>query len=69
MRNEIIFEVTESLDGGFEAKALGYSIYTQCDEYDDLEMTLREAVECHFEEENKPKIIRIHFIKDEVFAV
>ena len=69
MGSEIIFEVTESFDGGFEAKALGHSIYTQCDEYNDLESTLREAVECHFEEENKPKIIRIHFIKDSVFAV
>ena len=67
--SEIIFEVTESFDGGFEAKALGHSIYTQCDNYDELEAILREAVECHFEEETKPGIIRIHFVKDVVFAV
>ena len=69
MGNEILFEIMESFDGGYEAKAIGYSIYTQCDCYDELESVLREAVECHFEEENKPKIIRTHFVKSEAFAV
>jgi hypothetical protein len=51
MVNEIIFSVTESLDGGYEAKAVGYSIYTQCDEYKELSETLRDAVKCHFDED------------------
>jgi len=69
MLNEIIFAVTESLDGGYEARAVGHSIYTQCDEYSELQETLRDAVKCHFEEAQMPLLIRIHFVKDEVIAV
>ena len=69
MLNEIIFTVVESLDGGYEAHAVGHSIYTQCDEYYELPETLRDAVKCHFDEDKMPSLIRIHFIKDEVIAV
>ena len=69
MANEIIFTVTESLDGGYEAKAVGYSIFTQCEEYDELPSTLREAVNCYFDEGELPSLIRIHLVKDEVIAV
>ena len=69
MVKEIIFTVTESLDGGYEAKAMGHSIYTQCDEYDDLSAILRDAVKCHFNEDELPSLIRIHLVKDEVVAV
>jgi hypothetical protein len=69
MVNEIIFVVTESLDGGYEAKATGYSIYTQCDEYNELPAILRDAVRCHFDENELPSLIRIHLVKDEVIAV
>jgi predicted RNase H-like HicB family nuclease len=69
MKREVIFEVVESLDGGYEAKAIGYSIFTQFDDYSELEETLRDAVACHFDENLRPKIIRVHFLKEEVFAV
>ena len=69
MLNEIIFTVRESLDGGYEASAVGYSIYTQCDSYDGLAEALRDAVKCHFDEGNIPSLIRIHLVKDEVIAV
>ncbi|MCL2187443.1 MAG: 2-oxoisovalerate dehydrogenase [Defluviitaleaceae bacterium] len=69
MKNEIIFTVTESLDGGYEAQALGHAIFTQCDNYNELGETLRDAVQCHFDEIEMPKIIRIHFTKDELIAV
>ena len=69
MANEIIFTVTESLDGGYEAKAVGHSIFTQCDEYKELPSTLRDAVKCHFEESEMPSLIRIHLVKDELIAV
>ena len=69
MVNEIIFTVTESLDGGYEAKAVGHSIYTQCNEYDELSAILRDAVKCHFNEDELPSLIRIHLVKDEVIAV
>jgi hypothetical protein len=69
MQNEIIFEITESVDGGFEAKALGHSIYTQCDDYDDLAEILRDAVKCHFDGDAMPSLIRMYFVKNEVIAV
>ena len=69
MANEIIFTVTESLDGGYEAAAVGYSIYTQCDKYNELPAILRDAVKCHFNEDELPSLIRIHLVKDEVIAV
>ena len=69
MVNEIIFAVTESYDGGYEAKAIGHSIYTQCDEYDELSNILRDAVKCHFDENEIPSLIRIYMVKDEVISV
>ena len=69
MNNEIIFTVTESLDGGYEAQAVGYSIFTQSDTYPELADTLRDAVKCHFDEGEAPALIRIHLVKSEVVAV
>jgi hypothetical protein len=63
---EIIFAVEESPEGGYEARALGYSIFTQADTLDELKTMLRDAVRCHFELSSAPKLIRIHFVKDEV---
>ena len=69
MSNEIIFTVTESLDGGYEAQAIGHSIFTQSDSYAELSETLRDAVKCHFDEGQAPALIRMHFVRDEVIAV
>lgn len=69
MLNEIIFTVTESLDGGYEAQAVGHSIYTQCDTYSELKELLRDAVKCHFDAEEMPSMIRVHLVKDEVIPV
>jgi len=69
LNKEIIFIVSESLDGGYEAQAVGCSIYTQCDEYTELPMVLRDAVKCHFEQNTMPSMIRIHFINDKIIAV
>lgn len=68
MKTEIIFIVEESLDGGYEAYALGNSIFTEAENVDDLKKNIKEAVACHFEETEMPKIIRVHYIKEEVFA-
>jgi hypothetical protein len=67
--NELIFIVEESLDGGYEAKAIGASIFTQGEDLDDLKSQIKEAVNCHFEENDMPKMVRLHFVKDEVFAI
>ncbi len=62
---EIIFDVVESAEGGYEARALG-SIYTQGDTLEELKAMVQDAVRCHFEEESRPRVIRLHMVKDEV---
>ena len=69
MTNEILFYVEASDEGGYEASAVNHSIYTQCDDYDDLPDTLRDAVKCHFDDEQMPALIHIHFVRNEVIAV
>jgi hypothetical protein len=64
---EVIFMVEESLDGGYTAKGLGVSIYTQADTLEGLREAVVEAVHCHFEEVKK-RIIRLHFVREEVIA-
>jgi len=66
--SEIIFIVEESVEGGFEAKALGHSIYTEADTIEDIKSMVRDAVLCHFDEKDRPKLIRLHIVKDEVIA-
>jgi hypothetical protein len=63
---EIIFAVEESPEGGYEARALGYSIFTQAETLEELRTMVREAVRCHFGEEAGPRVIRLHWVKDEV---
>ncbi|MBN2262268.1 MAG: hypothetical protein JW735_05105 [Prolixibacteraceae bacterium] len=65
--NEIIFVVNESDEGGYEAQALGHSIFTEADSVEELKNNIREAIQCHFDE-NAPKLVRLHFIKEEIFA-
>ncbi|MDE2718102.1 MAG: 2-oxoisovalerate dehydrogenase [Chloroflexota bacterium] len=66
---EIIFEVTEAIEGGYDARALGYSIFTQGEDWADLKMMIKDAVLCHFDEGSAPKVVRLHFVKDEAIAV
>lgn len=67
--NEIIFIIEESEEGGFEARALDYSIYTEAEDMESLKESVKDAVLCHFDKENTPKIIRLHLVKDELIAV
>ena len=69
METEIIFEVKESPEGGYDARALGHSIYTQAETIHELKAMLQDAVRCHFEENDRPRVIRLHLVKDEVIAV
>ena len=66
---ELIFVVEEAPEGGFTAHALGESIFTEADTLDELSEQVRDAVRCHFDEENRPKTVRLHFVRDEVIAV
>jgi hypothetical protein len=45
--NEIIFLVEEAPEGGFTARALGESIFTEADTMDELRQQIRDAVACH----------------------
>ena len=67
--SEIIFTVEESPEGGYEARALGYSIYTQAETLEELKGMIQDAVRCHFNEETRPQVIRLHVVKDEVIPV
>jgi hypothetical protein len=59
--SEIIFAVQESPEGGYEAHALGYPIFTQAESMDELREMVRGAVRCHFEEDSIPAVIRLSF--------
>lgn len=65
---EILFVVREADDGGFIAEAVGPSIFTEADTLDELRAMVRDAVACHFEEGQRPRAIRLHFVRDEVIA-
>jgi hypothetical protein len=69
MPDEIIFAVQESPEGGFEARALSGSIFTEADTLEELRSMVRDAVECHFDEEERPRVIHLHFVRDELIAV
>ncbi len=64
--SEIIFVVEDSDEGGYTAKALGYSIYTEGETLDKLKENIRDAVKCHFDEKDRPRIVRLHMVKDEL---
>ena len=67
--NELIFLVEEDPEGGYNAKALGENIFTQGDTMKELREMIKDAVKCHFDTpEQMPKMIRLHFVKEEVFA-
>ena len=66
--SEIIFLIEEAAEGGFTARALGESIFAQGESLPELHENIRDAVRCHFEEGRGPKVIRLHFVREEVIA-
>jgi hypothetical protein len=67
--NELIFEVEEAPEGGYTARALGTSIFTEADDLESLHDNVRDAVRCHFDEGEAPSLIRLHFVRDELIAL
>ena len=67
--SEIIFAVEESPEGGYEARALGHPIFTHADDVEELKEMVQDAVRCHFDEDARPRLIRLHFVRDEVISV
>ena len=66
--SEIVFLVEDAPEGGVSARALGHSIFTEADTYEALRYAVRDAVQCHFDEHDRPRVIRLHYVKDEVLA-
>ena len=68
--SELIFEIKEAEGGGYVAKCLTQSIFTEGETMDELRVNVKEAVSCHFEDESHaPTLIRLHFVKDELISL
>ena len=66
---ELIFVVEEDPEGGYTARALGESIFTEADDLESLKKNIRDAMECHFDrKEDIPRIVRLHIVREETFA-
>jgi len=68
MMTEILFIVEEAVEGGYTARAVGASIVTEADDLGELRKSVRDAVRCHYEDTDRPQVIRLHWVHDEVIA-
>ena len=59
MAKEVLFLVEDADEGGYIARALGYSIFTEADSWEDLKSAIRDAVQCHFDEDEMPIMLRL----------
>ena len=66
---EIVFLVEESQENGYIAKAVNHSIYTQGDNLDELKLMISDAVRCHFDEDEMPKLIHLHVTHEETYSL
>jgi len=66
---EIVFLVEAAPEGGFTARALGAAIFTEADDREALKQQVLDAVNCHFEPAERPRLARLHFVQDEVLMV
>ncbi len=69
MASELVFVVEEAPEGGYTARALGEAIFTEGDDLDRLRAMVRDAVICTFEDEDRPRALRLHLVHDELLAV
>ncbi len=69
MEKELIFVVEEAPEGGYQARALGYSIFTEAESFEELKKMVQDAVICHFDEKVRPKVVRLHMVREELLAV
>jgi len=69
MSREIIFLVEEAPEGGYTARALGYSIFTEADTWEELKEAVQDAVRCHFEETERPSLLHLREVREEVVLV
>lgn len=69
MLKELIFLVEDAPEGGYLARALGHSIFTEADTWEQLKEAVQDAVRCHFEEDEMPTLIRLHIVREEVLVI
>ena len=62
--SEVVFAVEQAPEGGFVARALDHSIITEADDLDALRDAVRDAVRCHFDDADRPQVIRLHFVRE-----
>lgn len=67
---ELIFEVRDAEEGGYWARALGQSVYTQGESWDELRRNVLEAVRLHFDDpRDRPRLVQLHYVRDELLPV
>lgn len=66
--SEIVFVVEHAPEGGYVARALGEAIFTDADSLEEIRIAVQDAVRCHFDEGQFPKVIRLHFVRDELLV-
>jgi hypothetical protein len=67
---EPIFEVRDADEGGYCARALGHSIFTEAETWEELRANVLEAVSLHLEDETvHPRLVQLHYVKDELIPV
>lgn len=66
--NELVFLVEEAPEGGFTARALGVPVFTEADTLDEVRHAIRDAVRCHFEPGQEPRILRLHVVREELMT-
>jgi len=67
--SELVLVVEEAAEGGYTARALGEPIFTEADDLDQLRTMVRDAVICHFDEQERPRVVRLHLVRDELLTV
>ncbi len=58
---ELIFLAEESKEGGYLAKALGHSIFTEGETIEEIKAAVKDVVRCHFDD-NRREAIGLHFV-------
>jgi predicted RNase H-like HicB family nuclease len=63
---ELIFEIRDADEGGYYGRALGHSIFTQGETWDELRSNVLEATSLHFEDEPmQPRLVQLHYPRGE----
>ena len=68
-KTEVLFVVEQAAEGGFVARGVGAEIVTEADTLDELRANIKEAVDCHFDEGQGPRLVHLHFVRDQVLTL